>query len=316
MNKKIVILGAAESGIGAALLAQKHGYEVFLSDSGNIKDSIKKELDAKQIRYEEGRHTEQRIFAADEVVKSPGIPEKTALMQQIRERKIPVISEIEFGFRHKGNSKIVAITGSNGKTTTTSMLFHIGNVAKLNCAACGNIGNSFAKQIAVDPKDWYFIEVSSFQLDDIKTFRPNIAILTNITEDHLDRYDYQFEKYITAKFNITKYLQKEDAFIYCLDDAVTAKYINNYTINSTNYPISMNKETKPGAFIKNGKMTIVRGSEIMEMNVNDFTVKGKHNQYNTMAAGLAASLIGIRKDKIREAITTWNLLLLLKALNI
>jgi UDP-N-acetylmuramoylalanine--D-glutamate ligase len=306
MNKKIVILGAAESGIGAALLAKQQGYDVFVSDGGTIKEQYKKELEDNKIEYEEQQHNEAKIFEASEVIKSPGIPEKNELIQKIRAKGMAIISEIEFGYRYKGSSTIIAITGSNGKTTTTSMIYHMCKTASLNCAVVGNIGSSFAKQIATAPKELYVLEVSSFQLDDIISFKPNIAILTNITEDHLDRYEYKFENYINSKFKITQNQDFNDAFIYCMDDEVTMQYINKFSINSTNYPFTMKKETNSGAFIKNDKMIIMAGSEITEMNVNDFTVKGKHNQYNTMAAGLAATLVGIRKDKIREAITTFE----------
>jgi UDP-N-acetylmuramoylalanine--D-glutamate ligase len=306
MNKKIVILGAAESGIGAALLAKQQGYDVFVSDGGTIKEQYKKELEDNKIEYEEQQHNEAKIFEASEVIKSPGIPEKNELIQKIRAKGMAIISEIEFGYRYKGSSTIIAITGSNGKTTTTSMIYHMCKTASLNCAVVGNIGSSFAKQIATAPKELYVLEVSSFQLDDIISFKPNIAILTNITEDHLDRYEYKFENYINSKFKITQNQDFNDAFIYCMDDEVTMQYINKFSINSTNYPFTMKKETNSGAFIKNDKMIIMAGSETTEMNVNDFTVKGKHNQYNTMAAGLAATLVGIRKDKIREAITTFE----------
>jgi UDP-N-acetylmuramoylalanine--D-glutamate ligase len=306
MNKTIIILGAAESGVGAAILAKQQGYNVWVSDGGKIKEDYKQELEKYAIDFEEGQHSIDRILTADEIIKSPGIPEKAAIIQTIRENKINIISEIEFAYRYKGNSTIIAITGSNGKTTTTSMLYHICNIAQLDVAVCGNIGYSFAKQIAVAPKAYYVIEVSSFQLDDIQAFKPDIAILTNITEDHLDRYDYKFENYIAAKFNITKNLTPKDAFIYCVDDNITMQYFNKYSINSTNYPFSMNQKNNPGAFIDNEKMIINRGTEVMEMNVSDFTVKGKHNQYNTMAAALAGELVGIRKDKIREAITTFE----------
>jgi UDP-N-acetylmuramoylalanine--D-glutamate ligase len=306
MKKKIVILGAAESGVGAALLAKQQGYEVFVTDGGSIKENYKKELLQNGIVFEEQQNTEEKILSADIIIKSPGIPEKSDLVKNIRNNKIEIISEVEFAFQYKGASTIVAITGSNGKTTTTTMVQHICKTAQVDSAICGNIGYSFAKQIAVAPKPYYIVEISSFQLDDIKSFQPDVAILTNITEDHLDRYDYQFENYIKAKFNITKNLKAENAFIYCIDDAVTMQYINHYPNNSTKYPFSMNQKINPGAFIQNGKMTVAKGSEVMEMNVNDFTVKGKHNQYNTMAAALAATVIGIRKDKIREAITTFE----------
>jgi UDP-N-acetylmuramoylalanine--D-glutamate ligase len=306
MNKKIVILGAAESGIGAAILAKQQGFTVFVSDGGVIKEQYKKDLENYGILYEENMHSEAIIMTADEVIKSPGIPEKNELIKKIKAKNISLISEIEFAYRYKGNSTLIAITGSNGKTTTTTMLSHICTVANLNSAACGNIGFSFAKQIALDPKEYYVVEVSSFQLDDILTFKPDIAIITNITEDHLDRYDYKIENYIKSKFNITKNLTQNDAFIYCMDDVTTMQYFNQYPNQSIKYPFTMNKETNPGAFIKNGVMTIARGTEVMEMNVSDFTVKGKHNQYNTMAAAMAASLIGIRKEKIRDAINTFE----------
>jgi UDP-N-acetylmuramoylalanine--D-glutamate ligase len=306
MNKKIIILGAAESGIGAAILAKQQGFDVFVSDGGDIKEHYKNDLIKYDIDFEENKHSEEIVFSANEIIKSPGIPEKNELIKKIRAKKISIISEIEFAYRYKGNSKVIAITGSNGKTTTTTMVYHICTVANLNSAVCGNIGHSFAKQIALEPKEYYVIEVSSFQLDDIVTFKPDIAILTNITEDHLDRYEYKVENYIKSKFNITKNLNQNDAFIYCQDDATTMQYLPMYPNNSINYPITMNKETNPGAFIKNGIMTIARGTEVMEMNVSDFTVKGKHNQYNTMAAAMAASLIGIRKEKIRDAINTFE----------
>lgn len=306
MNKKIVILGAAESGVGAAILAKQQGYDVWVSDAGAIKEVYKKELEHYQIPYEEQQHSMEKILSANEVVKSPGIPEKADLIQKIRNSKISVISEIEFAYRYKGNSKIIAITGSNGKTTTTSMIYHMCRVGGLKSAVCGNIGFSMAKQIATEPKEWYVVEVSSFQLDDIVAFKPDVAILTNITEDHLDRYNYKFENYINAKFNITKNLTPQDSFIYCLDDIVTMQYFDKYPINSTNYPFSMKQQTNPGAYLKNEKMIINKGSEVIEMNVSDFTVKGKHNQLNTMAAALTATVIGIRKDKIREAITSFE----------
>src|SRR5688500_8136569 len=195
MKKKLVILGGGESGVGAALLGKQQGYDVFLSDAGSLKESYKNELDAASIQYEEGKHDEEKIITADLVVKSPGIPEKNQLVRKLRERKITIISEIEFAYWFKGNSRIIAITGSNGKTTTTALTYHICKQGGLDCALVGNIGYSFAKQVAEEPKEYYVAEISSFQLDDIQHFRPDIAILTNITEDHLDRYDYNFENY-------------------------------------------------------------------------------------------------------------------------
>jgi UDP-N-acetylmuramoylalanine--D-glutamate ligase len=308
MKKRMVILGGGESGVGAALLASRQGYAVFLSDSGMLKETYKQELEAGSIPFEEGGHTEDMVLNADEIVKSPGIPEKNELVKKIREKGILVISEIELAYRYKGDSKIIAITGSNGKTTTTSLLYHICRHAGLDCALVGNIGYSFAKQVAENPKPWYIAEISSFQLDDIKTFRPHIAILTNITEDHLDRYNYQFKKYIDSKFRITMNQTKEDYFIYCSDDPVTMQYMNRYSIYSNPLSFTMQQEPGKGAFIRNGLMTIEAGNERVTMSIYDFSLKGKHNQYNTMAAGIAASTIGLRKEKIREAIQSFETL--------
>jgi UDP-N-acetylmuramoylalanine--D-glutamate ligase len=228
------------------------------------------------------------------------------MVKKIRAKGINIISEIEFAYRFKGNSKIIAITGSNGKSTTTALTYHICKTAGIDCALVGNIGFSFAKQIALDPKPLYVAEISSFQLDDIKTFRPDVAILTNITEDHLDRYEYKFENYIRSKFRITMNQQKNDYFIYCLDDEVTMKYLGQINIQSTQLPISMKKELTNGAFIKDGDMYVRTGSDYTSMSVNDFALKGIHNQYNTMAASVAASTMDLRKEKIREAVTTFQ----------
>jgi UDP-N-acetylmuramoylalanine--D-glutamate ligase len=306
MLKRMVILGGGESGAGAALLAKQHGYEVFLSDSGSLKDVYKQELEANQVLFEEGGHTEALILNADEIVKSPGIPEKNELVKKIRAKGITVISEIELAYRYKGKSKMVAITGSNGKTTTTSLLYHICKHAGLDAALVGNIGYSFAKQVAEDPKPWYIAEISSFQLDDIKTFRPDVAILTNITEDHLDRYDYKFENYIASKFRIAMNQTTEDFFIYCADDPVTMQYMNQFDIHSNPLPFTMQQQPSNGGFIRNGQMIIeANNSERVTMSIYDFAIRGKHNQYNTMAAGLAAVTIGLRKEKIREAIESF-----------
>lgn len=306
MKQKIVILGAGESGIGAALLAKQQGWDVFVSDGGNISDRFQKELNEAAISFESGTHDEEKILQADLVVKSPGIPEKAPIVKKIRSANIPLISEIEFAYRYKGNSKIVAITGSNGKTTTTSLIGKICAVGGLNSAVVGNIGYSFARQVAVDPKEVYVIEISSFQLDDIVDFRPEIAVLTNITEDHLDRYDYKFENYIASKFNIVKNQTAEDYFIYCEDDPVTMKYKDKFLIQSNLLPFTMSKELNKGAFIKEGQMTIAARDERMQMSVYDFTLKGRHNKFNTMAAGIAGATLGIRKEKIREAIQSFE----------
>jgi UDP-N-acetylmuramoylalanine--D-glutamate ligase len=306
MKKRIVILGAGESGVGTALLAQQNGYDVFVSDASLINGVFKNELILNSIDFEEGVHTKGKIFTADVIMKSPGMAEKNELVKDLRKRGIEIISEIEFAYRFKGDSKIVAITGSNGKTTTTAMVYHICKEGGLDCAMVGNIGYSFARQVVKEPKKVYVVEVSSFQLDDIKTFRPDVAILTNITEDHLDRYEYDFENYIRSKFNIIKNQTKDDVFIYNADDEITIKYLNKF-LNSTNpLPISMRNSLPQGAYITNAEMHIKWQKEEMNMSVEDFAVKGKHNQYNTMAAGLSAVVLDIRKEKIRDAVRTFQ----------
>ena len=306
MSKKLIILGGGESGVGAALLAKKEGYTVLLFDESSLKEGYRKELQNAGIRFVEKDIPEEELLSADEVVKSPGIPDKNERVKMIRAKGIPVISEIELAYRHKRNSKIIAITGSNGKSTTTSMIYYICKEAGLNCALVGNIGYSFAKQVAEDPKDLYVAEISSFQLDDIKDFRPDVAILLNITEDHLDRYEYKFENYIRSKFRITINQTSEDYFIYNLDDEVITNYIERNQIFSNQLPISMKKEVAKGAFIKNDEMHVQTGNEQMSMSVYDFALKGKHNQYNTMAACVAGSTMDIRKNKIREAVQTFQ----------
>jgi UDP-N-acetylmuramoylalanine--D-glutamate ligase len=306
MNKKLVILGGGESGVGAALLAKQKGYDVFLTDESSLKEIYRNELLNAGIEFEEGRHTDEKILNADEVVKSPGIPEKNEMVKKIRAKEIEIISEIELAYRFKGNSKIIGITGSNGKTTTTALTYHICKTAGLDCAMVGNIGFSFARQVATDPKPLYVAEISSFQLDDIRTFKPDVAILTNITEDHLDRYEYKFENYIRSKFRIAMNQDKNDQFIYCLDDEVTMKYLDQFNIQSKQLPISMKKEPLNGAFIKDGDMYVRTGNDYVSMSVYDFALKGIHNQYNTMAACVAASTLELRKEKIREAVTTFQ----------
>lgn len=302
MKKRIVILGGGESGVGAAVLAKRKGYDVFLSEGSSLKEKYRNELLTEGIPFEEGHHDWEKILQAEEVVKSPGIPEKNELVKAIRAKGIPVISEVELAYRYKGSSRIVAITGSNGKTTTTSLVYQLCAKSGLDVALVGNIGLSFARQVALDPKPLYVAEISSFQLDDIVQFRPNIAILTNITEDHLDRYEYIFLNYIKSKFRITENQQANDYFIYCADDEVTLQYINEFNIKSTQLPISMKREVPNGAFIKDGDMYVRTGNEVMTMSVFDFALKGKHNQYNTMAACVAAATLDIRKDKIRDAV--------------
>jgi UDP-N-acetylmuramoylalanine--D-glutamate ligase len=306
MSKQFVILGAGESGVGAALLAKQQGYNVFVSDASSLKDNYRNELRNAGIDFEEGQHDEKKILDAAEVMKSPGIPEKNEMVKKIRAKGIDIISEVELAYRFKGNSRIIAVTGSNGKTTTTALTYHICKTSGLDCAMVGNIGYSFARQVAEDPKPLYVVEISSFQLDDIKTFRPDIAILTNITEDHLDRYDYNFENYIRSKFRITMNQQSNDYFIYCADDEITMKYIKQFNIQSDKLPMSMKRELPNGAFIKDGDMYIRTGHDFTSMSVYDFALKGKHNQYNTMAAYLAGATMDISKEKIRDAIQNFQ----------
>lgn len=303
----MVILGGGESGAGAALLAKQQGYETFLSDSSSLKDVYRKELTDAGIPFEEGSHDVSKLLNADEIVKSPGIPENSEIMKKIRAKGMTVISEIELAYRHRNDCRIVGVTGSNGKTTTTALIYHICKKGGLDAALVGNIGFSFARQVALDPKPLYVVEVSSFQLDDIKTFRPDVAVLVNITEDHLDRYDYNFELYIRSKFRIAMNQRPEDDFIYSADDEITMKYLNNrevtgFNIQSNQLPISMKRDLPHGAFIKDGDMYIRTGEEFTSMSVFDFALKGKHNQYNTMAACVAATRLDIRKEKIRDAV--------------
>lgn len=307
MRKRLVILGGGESGVGAAILGKKEDYQVLVVDQGSLKVQYREELLQRQIDFLEGEAGLSAALEADEVMKSPGIPEKNEWVKAIRARGIPVISEIELAYRHKGNSKIIAITGSNGKTTTTALTWHICQKGGIDAALVGNIGFSFARQVAEDPKPLYVAEISSFQLDDIVTFRPDIAILTNITEDHLDRYEYKFENYIHSKFRIIENQTRDDQFIYCADDPVTIQYLNQFEILAKQLPISMKTDTN-GAFIKDGDMYIRTGEEFSSMSVYDFALKGKHNQYNTMAASLAAAQMDIRKEKIREAVMDFHAL--------
>jgi len=307
----MVILGGGESGVGAALLAKQQGYEVFLTDESSLKETYRNELQTAGIDFEEAQHTEEKILSAEQVVKSPGISEKNELVKKIRASGIEVISEIELAYQFKGSSRIIGVTGSNGKTTTTALTHHICQTAGLSCAMVGNIGYSFAKQVALNPKPLYVAEISSFQLDDIKTFKPDVAIITNITEDHLDRYEYKFENYIRSKFRIAMNQTGDDYFIYNADDEVTMKYLDLPTvigieIKSNKLPVTMRNEVPNGAFIKDGDMYVRTGNDFVAMSVFDFALKGKHNQYNTMAACLAATTMEIRKEKIREAVQTFH----------
>ncbi|MBS1588445.1 MAG: UDP-N-acetylmuramoyl-L-alanine--D-glutamate ligase [Bacteroidetes bacterium] len=309
-KKNLIVLGAAESGVGAALLGVKMGWNVFVSDAGLIKESFKQTLINANIEFEESGHSMSRILSADCIVKSPGIPEKVAVMKKIRAEKIEVCSEIEFGFRYKGNSRIIAITGSNGKSTTTKLIYHLLKEADYDVALVGNIGYSFARQIAEDPKLWYVMEISSFQLDDVHQFRPDVAVLLNITPDHLDRYDYQFENYIEAKFRITEQQTASDFFILNMDDAVIQQYLSKHTTTAKKLFFTMNQdnlnENESGAFVNNDELHIRYDGDELNMSIHDLALKGKHNQYNSMAAGISARVAGLRKEKIRESFSTFE----------
>lgn len=301
MSKRVVILGSGESGTGAAILAKKLGYDVFVSDKGTVKDIYQNELNDAQIEFESGKHSLEKITNADLIIKSPGIPDKTPLIKELHSLGIEIISEIEFGFRHT-DGKIIAITGSNGKTTTTSLIYHILKNANYNVALGGNIGKSFARLVANSPAEWYVLEISSFQLDGIVDFKPRVSVLCNITEDHLDRYDYQFENYIKSKLSITKNQNAEDYFIYCADDPTTKEYLKWVNSSVTKVPFSMEFQPEYGAYIQDKHFITHTNQSTSIMPINEFALKGIHNSYNSMAAGMAAKLVGVRKEAIRESL--------------
>ncbi|NIG53200.1 UDP-N-acetylmuramoyl-L-alanine--D-glutamate ligase [Chitinophaga sp. Cy-1792] len=306
MAHKLIILGAGESGIGAALLGKQQGYEVFVSDGSKIKDIYKQELAVNHIPFEEEHHSWDIILGADEIVKSPGIPEKTELMKKVREQGVPVISEIELAYRFSKGKKIIAITGSNGKSTTTALTYHIFKTAGYNVAMVGNIGISYARQVATAPAEYYVIEVSSFQLDDIKEFKPDVAILLNITPDHLDRYEYKMENYVASKFRITMNQTIEDKFIYCMDDPEITQHLAQQPIYSTSIPFTIMKRLKNGGYVDNDQLHIKVDEDPVIVSIYDLALKGKHNLYNSMAAGIAGKTMDIRKEKIRESLTSFK----------
>jgi UDP-N-acetylmuramoylalanine--D-glutamate ligase len=302
MKQKLVILGAGESGFGAAVLGTKQGYDVFVSDGGKIKDTYKKQLEDWKIDYEEAKHTEEKILNADLVMKSPGIPEKAEMVKKIRKEGIKIVSEIEFGAWFT-NAQIVGITGSNGKTTTTALTYHIMKSAGMNVGLGGNIGKSFAYQVATENFDYYVLEISSFQLDDIEKFRPNVAVLTNITPDHLDRYEYDLQNYVTSKFNITKNQTEKDSFIYCADDEITMTNIEKYETKAQKIPFAYDKEFAEGGFVKNDNIIININQNQFTMSIQELGLTGRHNVYNSLAAGIVANVYGLRKEQIRESLS-------------
>jgi len=305
--KRLVILGGGESGVGTAVLAQKKGYEVFLSDKGKIKEKYKNVLSKYKISWEEEQHTETLILNADEVVKSPGIPEKTEMVKALVAKNIPVISEIEFAGRYT-DAKKICITGSNGKTTTTLLTYHMMKKAGLNVGLAGNVGKSFAMQVAEEDYDYYVLELSSFQLDGMFEFKADIAILLNITPDHLDRYDYKLEKYAGSKFRIVQNQTELDAFIYCIDDEVTMNTIKTKNIKAKQYPISIKQELEKGAYLKENNQLVINTNNTnpLFMTIQELALQGKHNVYNSMAAGVTGKLIDIRKETIRESLSDFH----------
>ena len=310
MEKKryIVVLGAGESGVGAALLAQKEGYEVFVSDFGTIAEHYRNDLEQAGIPYEENGHTDERILSAAEVIISPGIPEKAPIIKKLHEKNIPVISEIEFAARYT-NAKLICITGSNGKTTTTMLTYYILQNAGLNVGLAGNIGKSFARQVAFENFDLYVLEISSFMLDNMYQFKADIAVLLNITPDHLDRYEYQMEKYADSKFRIIQNQEADDVLIYCADDEEIQKGLQKHQINSKAYPFSIEKTLETGAFLEEDQIIInlhPKNQESFTMSISNLALQGKHNIYNSMASGIVAKVLELRNETIRDSMGSFT----------
>jgi len=302
---RIVVLGGAESGVGAAVLAKVKGFDVFLSDKGQIKEEYAKTLVKWDIPFEQGQHTESLILNADEVIKSPGIPSSAPMVQKLEAQGTHIISEIEFAGRYD-TAKKICITGSNGKTTTTSLIYYLLKNAGLNVGLGGNIGKSYAYQVATEHFDYYVLEISSFQLDNVYDFRPDIAIIMNITPDHLDRYDHKMENYAKAKFRITRNLRPEDCFIFDSDDEITVGHLNEIVVKAKMLPFSQNREVKEGAYLKNDKIVIKYEADENELFIEELALHGRHNVYNSMAAALAAKATGIDNRIIRESLSSFS----------
>jgi UDP-N-acetylmuramoylalanine--D-glutamate ligase len=305
MSKRIVVLGGAESGTGAAVLAKLQGFDVFLSDMSKIAPAFINTLNDYGIAFEQGQHTADLICNATEIIKSPGIPNKAPIIQQIIALQIPIISEIEFASRYT-HAKMIAITGTNGKTTTTLLTYHLLKNAGLNVGLAGNVGNSFAMQVATKKFDYYVLELSSFMLDDMFDFKADIAILTNITPDHLDRYDYQMQKYVNSKFRITQNQTASDYFIYCKDDEVIQAALASQQIDSTMIPFSIAEDLAYGASISNQHLNIKLKQNTFTMTIQELALQGKHNLYNSMASGVAAKLLDIRNETLKESMSDFK----------
>ncbi|MBR4133567.1 MAG: UDP-N-acetylmuramoyl-L-alanine--D-glutamate ligase [Bacteroidales bacterium] len=302
---RIVVLGGAESGVGAAVLAKVKGFDVFLSDKGKIADHYADTLREWKIPFEEGQHSEELILNADEVVKSPGIPTAAPMVQKLMQQGTPILSEIEFAGRYD-TAKKICITGSNGKTTTTSLIYYLLQQAGLNVGLGGNIGKSYAFQVATEHVDYYVLEISSFQLDNVYDFRPDIAIITNITPDHLDRYNYNMEEYVKAKFRITRNLRPEDCFIFDSDDAITIDHLNKIIIQAKMLPFTQNGKVDQGAYLEGEKIIVKYEESESEIYLKELALGGKHNIYNSMAAALAAKAVDIDDDTIRGSLATFE----------
>jgi len=304
-TKRIVVLGGGESGCGAAVLAKVKGFDVFLSDKGKIGDSYIGMLKEWDIPFEEGQHTEELVLNADEVIKSPGIPATAPMVQKIMEKGIHVISEIEFAGRYD-TAKKICITGSNGKTTTTSLIYYLLQQAGLNVGLGGNIGKSYAYQVATAKHDIYVLEISSFQLDNMYDFKADIAIITNITPDHLDRYDHKMENYVKAKFRITRNMDKDDCFIFCSDDEITINHLNRIVMKARMLPFSQKHEVEQGAFIRDERMVVRYNDSECDMYLQELALGGKHNIYNSMAAAIAGKVMDIDNEVIRKSLSSFQ----------
>ena len=302
---RIVILGGGESGVGSAVLAKTKGFDVFLSDMGKISDEYAQMLEKWEIPFEQGHHTEELILNADEVIKSPGIPSTAPMVKKIEEKGIGVISEIEFAGRYD-NAKKICITGSNGKTTTTSLIYHLLCQAGLNVGLGGNIGKSYAYQVATEKFDIYVLELSSFQLDNMYDFKADIAIITNITPDHLDRYEYKMENYVKAKFRVTRNMSSDDCFIFCSDDEITINHLNQIVMKAKTLPFTQKTQVEQGAYIDGDRMIVRFKEEECDMYLQDLALGGKHNIYNSMAAALAAKAMDIDNEVIRDGLATFQ----------
>lgn len=308
MTNRIVILGSGESGTGAAMLAKKQGFDVFVSDKGMIPDNFKNELNTIGVPFEEGNHTAELILNATEIIKSPGIPDNAPLVAEARAKGIAIINELEFAARYT-QAKIIAITGTNGKTTTTSLVYHVLKTAGFDVAVAGNIGISMARLITERDYAYFVLEVSSFQLDNMYNFKADIAVLCNITPDHLDRYNYELQNYVDAKFRITQNQTEKDVFIYCAEDELTINNIEKHQIKATQIPFSYDKQLAVGAYVNQGQIIINTTTENLNpftMYINELALKGRHNAYNSMAAAIIGQVLNIRKESIRESLISFQ----------